>query len=120
MSEYSFPKSYRLLSKGDFARLKSDTQRFQTGSIRCFYKENSLDHARLGISVSKKVGHAVCRNFFKRQIREFFRTSKLREVSVDMNVVVFPNLTKNFDSAEKQKEELLNSLQKFQKKLTSQ
>lgn len=32
-------------------------------------KENNLMHARYGISVSKKIGNAVTRNYYKRKIR---------------------------------------------------
>lgn len=34
-----------------------------------YYRPCSLDHGRIGISVSKKLGHAVDRNLYKRQVR---------------------------------------------------
>jgi len=34
-----------------------------------YIKDNSLDHYRFGISVSKKLGNAVHRNLYKRQVR---------------------------------------------------
>ena len=38
--------------------------------------ENGLDHHRLGITVSRKVGKAVVRNKVKRRLREVFRANK--------------------------------------------
>jgi ribonuclease P protein component len=47
---------------------------------------------RLGISVSRKVGNAVCRNRIKRWLREYFRINRTRIVSgVDLSVVVKPS-----------------------------
>lgn len=117
MSDDSYPKTYRLLSKEDFARLKSGAERFQTGTIRCFYKPNQLEHARLGISVSKKVGNAVTRNLFKRCIREFFRCSELKNTQLDLMVIVFPSLTQKYQNVIDQKFELRSSLKRLTNKL---
>ena len=38
-----------------------------------FIRENGLDHNRLGISVSKKVGNSVVRHRLTRLIRESYR-----------------------------------------------
>ncbi len=52
--------------------------------------ENGLDHARLGISVSrKKVKTAAARNRLKRLIREAFRLSKA-ELPAGLDLVVVP------------------------------
>lgn len=56
--------------------------------------DNRLPHARLGLSVSKKLGGAVRRNKIKRMVREAFRLNRweieARAGSVD--IVVIPNL----------------------------
>jgi ribonuclease P protein component len=46
---------------------------------------------RLGISVGRKVGNAVCRNRIKRWIREYFRRHRAKiATGVDFSVIVKP------------------------------
>ncbi len=48
-------------------------QKLNSDRFVLFGRENNLDHHRLGITVSRKVGGAVIRNRVKRLIREIFR-----------------------------------------------
>lgn len=43
-----------------------------------FIVQNSPAPVRLGITVSRKVGHAVTRNLLKRRVRESFRRHPMR------------------------------------------
>ena len=56
--------------------------------------KNRLPHARLGLSVSKKLGPAVRRNRIKRMIREAFRQSRweIEARAGGVDLVVIPNL----------------------------
>jgi len=47
-----------------------------------------MGHARIGITITRKIGNAVVRNRIKRIVREFFRSHPLRrEKGIDINVI---------------------------------
>ena len=76
MSE-AFDKSCRLLEKADFAKIFNHGTKRHGKYFLLIVSSNNLEHARLGIAVSRKVStKAVIRNRIKRQIRESFRTNK--------------------------------------------
>ncbi|RME81535.1 MAG: ribonuclease P protein component, partial [Zetaproteobacteria bacterium] len=51
------------------------------------WKRNALGWARLGLSVSKRLGKATRRNRFRRIAREVFRRHPIRDVPVDVLVI---------------------------------
>ena len=67
--------------------------------------------ARIGMSVSKKVGIAVHRNFVRRVIRETFRTSFNRSKKWDILIVVSPKLFKKIPEKRKVAAKLRKSLE---------
>jgi ribonuclease P protein component len=69
-------KKERLLNRKDFVNLNRAERRYPTEHFTVIFKGNGLDIARLGITVSKRVGKAVKRNRIKRLLREFFRLNK--------------------------------------------
>ena len=97
MSSENYPKISRLLTKGDFAHLKSESSCSKSKWLMAFHKESLIDSGktRVGISASKKVGNAVKRNRVKRQIRESFRKSEFKELGRDILVVVHPKFFKD-------------------------
>ena len=76
MVSFSLPKKERLLNRKDFVNLNRIGKRYPTRNFIVIVKENGLDHSRLGITASKKIGNAVTRNKVKRLIREFYRLHK--------------------------------------------
>jgi len=82
-----FPKSGRLRKRFEFLRLSNSPHKFAARGFLVVWLENGGSQARLGATVSKKVGCAVVRNRIKRYIRESFRQMRLPLPSVDINVV---------------------------------
>ncbi|MDT8385225.1 MAG: ribonuclease P protein component [Gammaproteobacteria bacterium] len=70
-----FPKTYRLLSSADFQCVFKATEcRSSDNALTVLARHNGLDHARLGMAISKRfIKTAVGRNRVKRLIRESFR-----------------------------------------------
>jgi len=71
-----FPSRYRLLKRSDFLHVANMGCKIVTPHFIICYMENVHSHARLGVTVSKKIGNAVLRNKLKRYLREFFRNNK--------------------------------------------
>ena len=62
-------KEYRVKKNEDFSYIIKHKQILDNRSFIIYYVKNDLNHARIGISVSKKLGKAVIRNKIKRQVR---------------------------------------------------
>lgn len=67
-----FPKSNRLCKRGDFLAVYRRGRRFE-GELFVVHLLRTQAGARLGLTVSRKVGKATTRNHIKRLIREHFR-----------------------------------------------
>ena len=56
--------------------------------LSLYYLKNDLDHARIGISVSKKLGKAVIRNKIKRQVRMMLQQTINFDDNYDYIVII--------------------------------
>jgi ribonuclease P protein component len=83
----TYPSTARLRKRSEFLSLKDSAQKFAARGILVVWRANNLVHARLGVTVSKKVGCAVTRNRVKRFVRETFRNNLLLLPAVDLNVI---------------------------------
>ena len=66
-------KEYRLLKNKDFKNVLDERKSVACGEFIVYKKKNELNHARIGISVSSKIGNSVVRHKVKRQISEMIR-----------------------------------------------
>jgi ribonuclease P protein component len=87
MSQRFLPK-YRLKRGTDFQRAYHGRPASDDWLL-VYGCENGLDYARLGLSVSRKVGSAVVRNRWKRLLREAFRLRR-EELPAGLDLVVIP------------------------------
>lgn len=80
----------RLRDRRDFQRVFERRRAVSDASFVVHATENARDHARLGISVSRKIAkRSVDRHRIKRLVREAFRRNKaLFQTGVDFVVVV--------------------------------
>ena len=104
---FSFPKSARLLRRGEFVAVKRRGRAFADGPLAASWipRPGGTEcgrttgpgiagaSARVGITVSSKVGDAVVRNRVKRRLREAIR-HELRELpEVDLVLVARASAT---------------------------
>lgn len=84
---FHFRPRHRLTHANQFAAVYAEKARKSSGPITVFGRLNGLPHARLGLSVGKRVGGAVARNGVKRRLREAFR-HLMPELTTGMDLVV--------------------------------
>ena len=70
---YTVPRSRRLGGRIEFGAVFDAKVRESRGPLMAYARPNELGHARLGITISRKVGTAARRNRIKRLLRESFR-----------------------------------------------
>jgi ribonuclease P protein component len=83
--KFHLNRELKLLAAENYQNVFSQAQRFGNLSFTVLAKENSLDHARLGLAISKKCARrAIDRNRIKRLFRESFRLNQHTLPCVDI------------------------------------
>ena len=76
MSRFSFTKADRILNRGSFVLLAKTGKTVRNRHFIGVYSPGQCNRIRLGITVTRRVGHAVRRNIIKRHTREYFRLNR--------------------------------------------
>ena len=89
MPDQRFPKHLHIRTPADFDRVYKARVYAADDVLVVNGCANGLPHARLGLSVSRKVGNAVVRNRWKRRIREAFRLCR-EELPAGVDLIARP------------------------------
>ena len=93
-------KKYRVKKEREFQKVFQEGVSFANRKFVVYRLEPSgQKHFRVGISVGKKVGNAVMRNYVKRQIRAVLQEFKTELPPIDFIVIARP-ATKDLPHAE--------------------
>ena len=79
---------YRVKTHEDFQEVIKEKKTVSNRIYVLYYKKNELNHSRVGISSSKKLGNAVTRNKIRRQIRMIAQQVINFENSIDYCIIV--------------------------------
>ena len=93
---------YRVKTNEDFQKIIRDNKKINSKSFVLYYKSNDFEHARIGISTSKKLGNAVLRVKTRRQMR--MMTKEVIDLSkrIDYIIIVKKNYLENTYSQNKE------------------
>lgn len=74
-------KENRLLKNQDFKKVLDNKKYVSRENFTIYQKSNDLDHVRIGISVSSKIGNSVVRHKIKRQVSNML----IKDLNINCN-----------------------------------
>ena len=103
MAAFAFPKNARILKRVEYLAIKQRGRSFADGPLAASFRARDPEPAptsgipsgtaRIGLTVSSKVGGAVMRNRIKRRLREAVRLERAGLPSVDLVLVARASAT---------------------------
>lgn len=104
-------KIYRVRKNEEFQKLIAGRRFVSSGTFVIYFKKKREDHARVGLSVSKKLGNAVKRNKVKRQVRMMLQECFEIHGEYDVIVIVRQHyLKQNYADNKKDLETILKKV----------
>ena len=88
-------KKNRLLKNQDFKAVLNKHWCVSRENLKIFYKCNELGCARVGVSVSSKLGNSVVRHKIKRQVVSMMDKTLNYDVPLDLVIIVKNNYLEN-------------------------
>jgi len=90
-----FPRAYRIRKRAEYLALQRRGTRHPTRHFVVITRCRDRRPSRLGVTTSKKVGHAPARNRVRRLVREFFRCHReALATPADIVVIARPGAAK--------------------------
>ena len=85
--EQTFERFRRIRRSSEYERTRLEGKRYHSAHFVVIVNPGR-DFSRLGLTVSRKVGNAVCRNRIKRQLRDLFRNNYKRFSTIlDISII---------------------------------
>lgn len=79
----------------DFNNIIKTGMKYQNNLFYVYLIKNAFNYNRYGLAVSKKIGNAVVRNKYKRQLKDIIDKSPIKNYSSDF--IIIPRITiRNF------------------------
>lgn len=89
---FTLPRRVRLRRSADFRRVQGSSHKLRQPSLLVLWAAGRGEQARVGLTVSRKVGNAVVRNRVKRWLREAVRHERHRlRARVDVVLIAHPD-----------------------------
>lgn len=111
MVGFGWAKKWRLQKRREFLRIQRFGTRYFGKYIVLISLKNSTNPGKAGITVSKKVGPAHCRNQIKRRIRHVLRTNPF--IYVKKQIVIIAKDSASEASFDDLKNDLIKTSVKF-------
>lgn len=106
MADRTFPKVERIVHRREYEELGKHGTKLHTKNFIIIWAVAGEGETRIGITASRKVGSAVCRNRVKRLVREYYRLHKDMFEGAFFNIIArkgaamldYPDLCREFDA----------------------